>query len=138
MTAGKQNKANNWRDLASRAREYHLGADLLFDQNLFQNSLEQAHLSVELIFKAAIHKAGGISMQVHDLRNLSETRVNGRRFLSKEITAQKNTRTEFNKIISAWNMQMRYEKLDWDFSEVEELLESYRKVYSWTKINYVE
>ena len=128
----------NWTELAHRAREYQAAAEILIENNQLQTALEQAHLSVELLMKSAILKSSGIAPKTHNLREIAETKISGKKFLSKQISSTKFIRGDFNTIMSAWDMQDRYRVRELDRYDTEQLIETYRKVYQWIRTNFVD
>jgi HEPN domain-containing protein len=128
----------DWKDLADRAIDYRNGADIFYDNGQPQSSLEQAHLSVELIMKAAILKGGGAVPKIHDLRKIAEIKVRGRKSLLQAIMANRYLKNDFADVVSAWEMQFRYKRLLLDPMDVGQLLDSYRKVYTWIRTSFVD
>ena len=132
------NLVQDWKELASRAIDYHEAANKLLPHNLFQNAIEQAHLSLELIMKAAIIKAGGTPPRSHDLVHIAETKIKGKKFLIKNIKTSRHIRNSFSAVFSAWSMHDRYRRLPQDPYDAEQLIESYEKVYVWIRTNFVD
>lgn len=123
--------------LYKKAESYRKSASVLADAGLWENAFEAAHLSVEIIMKAAISRVGGRYEWTHNLRILAETPVNGAPFLSPVIRDTLEVSKTFTQISSAWRVQYRYEQIPWNQAETQQLIESFERFYVWTTTKFV-
>ena len=120
---------NESETLYNRAESYRKSSSVLADAGLWENAFEAAHLSVEIIMKAALARVGGKYEWTHNLRVLAETPVNGSPFLSPVIRGTLEELRTFTLISSAWRVQYRYEQMPWDLAETRQLIESFERFY---------
>ena len=142
MSAGTNDE---WRTLRERAIDYNRYAEILARDLEWQGALEQAHLSVELVMKAAIAKAGfdkypTSASKGHDLSEIAKCRIDGRRSLHRAFQASRPMKPIWDTVIStaAWKMQNRYERLALDAISMEDSVDNYGRIYGWILRTFVD
>jgi hypothetical protein len=132
----------SWKILRGRALDYDRSSDILKDHHLYQNALEQAYLSVEIAMKASIGRSGFFypdrGPAGHDLIEIGNARVDAAKTLSSEIRSDNLVSGSFNKVLSVWNMQYRYEDIQFDKASIESFLKEYKVVYTWLSKKYLQ
>lgn len=127
-----------WQELRDRAIDYNSSANYLVDGRHFQNAVEDSFLSVELITKAAIKKAGGKYKKSHKLADLGSIKVDGTPYIRRQLKQSHFIYKLYYDVASEWDMHERYSK--WNLSPLEyvEMVENFDKVYSWIKSRLVD
>lgn len=84
----------DFRDLRELALENLQTANLALENELFNTALENCHYALEKIIKSAIYKEGGnpptSGQKGHNLVEIANTRVNGRKYLHSAIKSDRN------------------------------------------------
>ena len=124
------------------ALEHKQTAEQALDARNFNAAISEAHLALELIMKSAIYKAGGIpptsSKKGHDLVEISKTLVSGRKFLHRAINANNTMLPLWLTIYNRWDTSKRYQFLETDPLEMEELIGKYNRLFTWIRIEFVD
>ena len=133
-------KTNEWELLAEKAEQRGEAADLLLENEHWENALEQAHLCLELGMKAALERAGKsypTGAAGHDLAIISKCRIEGHSSILSLIRSDSRIRPLFTALLSAWRMQYRYQKIPLDLDSIVDLVGYYRRVYRWIESRFL-
>ncbi|MGK5088360.1 HEPN domain-containing protein [Bdellovibrionota bacterium FG-2] len=132
-----------WKLLAEKAAGRYEDAEILLEHDRLETALEQGHLCLELIMKAALEKSGrtdypkGASTG-HDLAALAKIRIAGRTTIMSAVRSDSRIRPLFSALMSAWRMQYRYSKVPLEQDSMVELVGFYRRVYQWIRANFIQ
>lgn len=132
----------NFRDLRELALENLQTANLALENELFNTALENGHYALEKIMKSAIYKAGGqppsSGQKGHDLVEIANTRVNGRKHLYNAIKSNGTMLKYWTQVSSFWKTHQRYEKLDIDPLDMDEIFDAYEGLVRWIDKNLID
>lgn len=117
-------------------------ANLALDNELFNTALENCHFALEKIMKSAIYKEGGTpptsGQKGHNLVEVANTRVNGRKFLHNAIKSDRNMLRYWTQVSSFWKTHHRYEKLKIDPLDMDEIFDAYEGLVRWIDRNLID
>lgn len=130
-----------WTDLKIRAATYSLSCDVLIgsgNNELTQNSLEAAHLALELAMKAVIRKSGGrypdSGPDGHNLESLVFCQWGTKRECISALIKALGATQLSNIALSCWTMDCRYKVLV-DQANMKASIDDYKGFYEWIKVN---
>lgn len=132
----------NYRDLRELALENLQTANLAFENKLFNTALENCHYALEKIMKSVIYKAGGLpptsGLKGHDLVEIANTRVKGRKLLHNRIRSNPSMLKYWTQVSSFWKTTQRYEKLNIDPLDMDEMFDAYEGLVRWIDKNLID
>ena len=117
-------------------------AEMAITEGLYNACMENCHFALELIMKAAIYKAGGTpptsSQKGHDLLEISMVKIDGMKFLHKKLMSTRTVVQLWLTIYNRWDTKQRYQYLEIDPLEIDDVFDAYRGVFKWIESNYVD
>jgi hypothetical protein len=117
-------------------------AELALDSRNYNASIGCSHMALELIMKSAIYKAGGVpptsSVKGHDLLEISKVKIGNRKFLHSAICSDVTILPLWLIVYNRWDTSKRYEYLELDPLEMDDLISKYRRVFIWIKSKFVD
>jgi hypothetical protein len=132
----------DFRDLRELALENLQTAELALEKKLYNTSLENCHYALEKIMKSAIYKEGGnpptSGQRGHDLVEIANTKVNGRKYLHNKIKSNSIMLKYYTQVGSFWKTHQRYEKLNIDPFDMDEMFDAYEGLVRWIDKNLVD
>lgn len=132
----------NFRDLRELALENLQTANLAVENELFNTALENCHYALEKIMKSAIYKEGGTppssGQKGHDLVKIANTRINGRKYLHNAIKTNRNMLKYWSQVSSFWKTHHRYEKLNIDPLDMDDIFNAYEGLVRWIDKNLID
>lgn len=132
----------NFRDLRELALENLQTANLALENKLFNTALENCHYALEKIMKSAIYKEGGVpptsGQKGHDLVEIANTKVSGRKYLYNEIKSNSLMLKYWTQVSSFWKTHQRYEKLNINPDDMDDIFDSYEGLVRWIDKNLID
>jgi HEPN domain-containing protein len=132
----------DFRDLRELALENLQTANLALENELFNTALENCHYALEKIMKSAIYKEGGnpptTGQKGHNLVEIANTRVNGRKYLHNAIKSDRNMLRYWTQVSSFWKTHHRYEKLNIDPLDMDDIFDAYEGLVRWIDKNLID
>ncbi|OFZ25780.1 MAG: hypothetical protein A2381_03415 [Bdellovibrionales bacterium RIFOXYB1_FULL_37_110] len=109
---------------------------------LYEQMVMNCHMGVEMIMKAAIYKFGGIppthGPEGHNLLKIASTKIGKRKLLLDAINSTGFIQPLWHKIVSAWNINKRYEFMGLSPLDYDDLYEAYERFYRWIVAKFVD
>ena len=138
----KNNNDSLYVILRQRSLEDVEMARMAMECEFYDSAMERCHFALEKIMKAAIIKAGGRPPSKgpagHNLLKLANVKINNRKFIHSAIISQRTILVSWHKIHSRWNTDLRYSSMDLHPLDYDDLYESYKRVYQWIRVTYVD
>lgn len=132
----------DFRDLRELALENLQTANLALDNKLYNTALENCHYALEKIMKSAIYKEGGTpptsGHKGHDLVEIANTKINGRKYLHNKIKSNSNMLKYWTEVGSFWKTHHRYEKLNIDAFDMDDMFDAYEGLVRWIDKNLID
>lgn len=117
-------------------------AQLALDSKNFNAAIGCSHMALELVMKSAIYKAGGMpptsAVKGHDLLEISKVKIGKKKFLHSAMIADRTIHPLWLIIYNRWDTNKRYEYLELDPLEMDELISNYRRVFAWIRTKFVD
>jgi HEPN domain-containing protein len=127
----------HWDRVYTRAKEKSQSGLILLKYELYRDCIECLHFSCELGIKAVVLKNGSQPKSTHNLRDLVTTSYKGKKELYLALISNERVKKAFQRIYSAWTVEMRYNVVNLDRNDVDDMARCYGVVFKWLEKNFL-
>jgi len=104
----------------------------------YDQAIELSHFALEKIMKAALSKQEISYPLVHDIVILANIKNRGEKYLLGHINKHHNMVKYWELIHGKWNVNLRYEFMNLDPGDFDDLFVAYRGLVGWIRTQLVE